>query len=218
MDKQEIIKQTASYVKEILEGEGSGHDWWHIQRVRNLALNIGRKEDANLYVVEMASLLHDVGDPKLYGGDKTIAPIMIGRKLSELGVEGKEKDDIMYIIGNMSFSKHLDGKEVKKSVEFQCVQDADRLDAIGAIGIARCFAYGGHKGRVLYNPDVKAREGLSSEVYHATSADTLSHFQEKLLLLKNLMNTATAKRMAEERHKFMESFLMRFHNEWEGKL
>jgi len=225
MDKQAIIEQTAGYVKGILEGEGSGHDWWHIQRVRNLALAIGREEKADLYIVEMAALLHDIGDPKLCDGDKTVAPKLIGGKLAELGVEKSEREQIMYVISNMSFSKYLDGKEVKKSIEFKCVQDADRLDAIGATGIARCFAYGGYKGRVLYDPKVKPREELTSEAYHATSVntdtlntDTLSHFYEKLLLLKDLINTNTAKMMAKERHRFMEDFLSRFHQEWEGKL
>jgi len=218
MDKAKLIEQTADYVRRTLEGEGSGHDWWHIHRVRNLALVIGKEEKADLYIVEMAALLHDIGDPKQYNGDITIAPKLIGEKLNELDVKEAEKNKIMYIIGNMSFSKHLSCKEVEKSIEFQCVQDADRLDAIGAMGIARCFAYGGHKGRVIYDPAVKPRKKLSSEDYHSTSADTLSHFHEKLLLLKDLMNTKTAKEMAEKRHQFMEHFLNRFHNEWEGKL
>ena len=219
MNKSEILNKTEQYVKETLSGEGSGHDWWHIHRVRNLALTLGKEENADLFIVEMAALLHDIGDPKLHGGDTTVAPRLISSKLQELNVDDEEKRHIMYIIAHMSYSKHLQGKDVEKSREFMVVQDADRLDAIGAIGIARCFAYGGNKGRIMYDPEFKPDVNMTAEEYTKgrKGNHTINHFYEKLLLLKDLMNTETAKRMAEERHLFMENYLQQFYEEWDGK-
>jgi len=219
MDKTLILQKTEQYVKETLSGESSGHDWWHIHRVRTIALTLGREENTDLFIVEMAALLHDIGDPKLHGGDTTIAPRLIGSWLDSVSVQEEDKEKIMHIIAHMSFSKHLQGKEVDKSKEFMIVQDADRLDAIGAVGIARCFSYGGHKGRIMYDPHVKAEDNITAEQYTngRKGNHTINHFYEKLLLLKKLMNTETAKRMAEERHLFMERYLEQFYEEWDGK-
>ena len=218
MNKQSILQQTEQYVRKELSGESSGHDWWHIHRVRNLALSIAREEETDLFIVEMAALLHDIGDPKLYDDDTTIAPKLIGSKLDELGVVDPERKSIIYIIGNMSFSKSLEGKEVDKSKEFMVVQDADRLDAIGAVGIARTFAFGGNKNRLIYDPNILPNSNLTPDQYRKAEGHTINHFYEKLFLLKDRMNTDTAKKMAGERHKFMESFLEQFYGEWDGKL
>ena len=212
-----MIQETIGFVKNELEGADSGHDWWHVLRVYNLARHIAEEEGADRFIVEMAALLHDVGDPKLHDGDETVAPRLIGGWLDELGLEKDKKDHIMHIIENMSFSKHLDGKKVEKSTEFKVVQDADRIDGIGAIGIARTFAYGGHKGREIYNPDKQFKEGLTKEEYRKANDPTINHFYEKLLKLKELMNTKTGKKIAEGRHEFMELFLKQFYDEWEGR-
>ncbi len=220
MDQNTILKKTEEYVRKTLEGEGSGHDWWHIDRVRNLALQIAKEEkDVTLYIVEMAALLHDIGDPKLHQGDTTVAPKLIGSWLDTVNVEDFVKKDVLYITTNLSFSKSLEGKEIQKSKEFMVVQDADRLDAAGAIGIARAFAFGGYKGRIMYDPNVKPNENLTAEEYvgGGKNAPTINHFYEKLLLLKDLMNTETAKKMAEDRHQFMEQYLQQFYAEWKGE-
>jgi uncharacterized protein len=214
----EIISKTTNFVKQQLEGDSSGHDWWHIHRVRNLALTISKNEQGvDIFIVEMAALLHDVGDPKLHGGDTTIAPRIIGNFLNTLNITTEQKEHIMHIIAHISYSKHLKGEEVHKTIEFQIVQDADRLDAIGAIGIARTFSYGGHKGREMHNPNIKPNQNLNTEQYQKAKDPTINHFYEKLLLLKNLMNTTTAKQMAQERHLYMKQYLKRFFSEWDGK-
>jgi uncharacterized protein len=215
---QEIISKTTEFVKQQLAGDSSGHDWWHIHRVKNLALTIAKQETGvKLFIVEMAALLHDVGDPKLHGGDTTIAPKLIGDFFSTLELNPEQVKHIMHIISYMSFSKHLSGTQVEKSLEFQIVQDADRLDAIGAVGIARTFAYGGSKGQPMYDPNIKPNTGLDAKTYHTNKDPTINHFYEKLLLLKDLMNTATAKQMAQERHTYMERYLEQFYEEWDGK-
>jgi uncharacterized protein len=219
MQKSEIIEKTKAYVKNHLEGESSGHDWWHIYRVWKLALHIAQQEEVvDLFIVQIAALLHDIGDPKLHGGDTTVAPRLIGAWLKKVGIVGEDREHIMHIIGHMSFSKHLGGKHVEKSKEFMIVQDADRLDAIGSVGIGRTFAYGGNKGITMHDPTVSVRKKVSAEQYHGTGGSTVNHFYEKLFLLKDLMNTKTAKKMAEQRHQFMENFLSQFYDEWEGKI
>ncbi|GAB3531450.1 HD domain-containing protein [Pontibacter brevis] len=214
--QEEIIAATAAYVKELLSGEGSGHDWWHIYRVWNNAKSIAPHEDADMYVVELAALLHDIGDHKFHNGDETVGPRMAREWLQQHEVEGETIDHICEIIKDLSF-KGAGTSSVMKTTEGCVVQDADRLDAIGAIGIARTFAYGGHKNRELYNPHIKPELHDSFEKYKASTAPTINHFYEKLLLLKDRMHTDTARQLAEARHRYMESFLEQFYAEWEGE-
>ncbi len=216
MDKQLIIDRTVEYVRQELEGESSGHDWWHVHRVWNMARRLAREEGAYIFVVEMASLLHDVGDKKLHGGDESVTPKMIDAWLDEVGVGGLRRDHIQYIVKNLSYSAHLEGHKIRMSRDLMVVQDADRLDAMGAIGVGRTFAFGGHKGNIMYHPKVAPNEMLTKEEYDNAVGTTVNHFYEKLLKLKDLMNTDTAKKIAEERHTFMETFLERFYKEWEG--
>lgn len=215
MSQKEILIKTEEYIKTQFSGEGTGHDWWHIHRVKNLALNIAKKEKADLFIVELASLLHDLGDHKFHKGiDKSAE---LSRKwLSELGVEEEIIKQICEIVSGVSYKGA--GVETKmQSIEGKIVQDSDRLDAIGAIGIARTFAYGGSKGNEFYNPDIKPVLHNSFKDYKKSTAPVINHFYEKLLLLKDRLNTETAKHIALERHKFMESYLERFYNEWDGK-
>jgi uncharacterized protein len=218
MDKNSIIEETRKYVEQELTGEGSGHDWYHIERVWNLAKRIGLEEGCDMYIVEMSALLHDIGDPKLYAGDTTVAPRMIGAWLDKMSVDSGAREHIMHIIGHMSFSKSLEGKITQKSKEFMVVQDADRLDALGAVGIARCLVYSGHKGRPIWNPSDKIREGMSVEEYRGDGGSAIGHFYEKLFKLKDQMNTATGKRLAEGRHSVMELYVEQLMSEWEGEL
>ncbi len=211
--QQKIIADTEEYVKQTFEGESSGHDWWHINRVRGLALKIAGSEGGNLFIIEMAALLHDLDDWKLNGkgcGQR------VGVWLDKLGVSAWESARIIEVVGQVSFKGA--GVETKAtSQEARIVQDADRLDAIGAIGIARTFAYGGSKGRLIYDPGVVPEMYQSFEAYKKTTAPTINHFYEKLLLLKDRLNTGAAKKMAVARHGFMEQFLERFFNEWDNK-
>jgi uncharacterized protein len=212
----QILEQTAEHVRQMLAGDSSGHDWWHIERVRAMALAIGRGEGADLHVVELAALLHDIADWKFHGGDDDLGPRRAAEWLSGLDVEPAVIEHVSEIIRQVSFK----GAEVATpmhSLEGQVVQDADRLDAVGAIGIARAFAYGGHAGRALYDPAVAAEGHVSFEAYKKNSGPTINHFHEKLLLLKDRMNTPTARRLAEGRHQFMVDFLRRFHAEWNAE-
>jgi uncharacterized protein len=199
-----------------MSGEGSGHDWWHVYRVWQSAIRIGEGEGADLYVVQIAALLHDLGDQKFQGGDETVGPRMAREWLESLDAAPVVIDHVCEIIRDLSF-KGANVQTPMRTLEGRVVQDADRLDAIGAIGIARAFAYGGHKGRELYDPNVPPEIHGSFEAYKSSSAPTINHFYEKLLLLKEGMNTDTARRAAEERHRFMESFLAQFYAEWEGR-
>jgi len=218
MDEQQILVTTQNFVKKQLEGEGSGHDWWHIERVRTMALYIAQEEGGcDLFIVEMAALLHDVADPKLHGGDNSQARRELHSFVDGLGLEQKVRDHILYIVENSSFSRSLEGKDTNKTKEFMIVQDADRLDALGAIGIARCFMYSGHKNIVMHDPLVIPRENLTKQEYKGTQGTAVNHFYEKLFLLKDLMNTATAREVAQGRHRFMDEFLKRFEEEWYGK-
>lgn len=216
MDKEEVVKQTAQYARKTLEGEGSGHDWWHVQRVWNNAVNIAKKEKADIFVIELAALLHDIADWKFYGGDDSVGPQKAREWLEKLNVEEDIISHVCEIIKELSF-KGAGVKSRIRTKEGMVVQDADRLDAMGAIGVARAFAYGGHKGREIYHPEIKPVMHESFEQYKNTVGTTVNHFYEKLLLLKDLMNTETGKKIAEERHKYMEQYLDRFFNEWEGK-
>jgi uncharacterized protein len=203
-------------VRGLLSGEGSGHDWFHIERVRNVALAIAREEGADLFVVELAALLHDVADWKFAGGDHEAGPRAAREWLKSLGVPQPTIDHVTTVIAGLSF-KGAGVETPMSTIEGRCVQDADRLDAIGAIGIARAFAYGGHKGRAMYDPDVPPQPHASFEAYKKNTGPTINHFYEKLLLLKARMNTETGKRLAEQRHAVLEEFLEEFFAEWVGE-
>ena len=214
MQSDGLVSITAAWVKETLEGAEAGHDWWHIQRVWNNAITLAKGEDADLFIVEMAALLHDIADSKFHNGNEEIGPQKALEFLNTLHVPEETTHRIVDIIRNISFKG---GHGVTPdSIEFKIVQDADRLDAMGAIGIDRAFHYGGFKNRELYNPEVPPRPGMSKEEYKSSTAPTINHFYEKLLLLKDRMNTRTGKMMAEERHRFMEQYLQQFYSEWEG--
>lgn len=214
-NKQEIISKTADHVKSILLGESSGHDWWHIQRVWKLAKTIGEKENADLFIVELAAILHDIADWKFADGDEEVGPKLAREWLVPLGVDEKEIDHITEIIKDLSY-KGAKVKTSMKTLEGKVVQDADRLDAMGAIGIARCFAYGGHKGREIYNPEIKPQMHDTADAYKNNKSPSINHFYEKLLLLRDLINTESAKVIAQERHDFMEKYLEEFYKEHEG--
>jgi uncharacterized protein len=211
----DIIQQTIEYVKREFQDDSSGHDWWHIQRVWKNAVQIAKIEDADLFTVELAALLHDLDDWKLSpgGGD---APVRAAAWLEQMGVAAEVSAHVCMIITQLSFKGA--GVENKIStLEGRVVQDADRLDAIGAVGIARAFAYGGHKGRAMYDPAQPPEMHESFEQYKNSRSASLNHFYEKLFLLKDLMNTPTARRIAEERHAYMEEFVERFLLEWQGR-
>ena len=216
MDEEAILKQTEEYIKNKLAGEGSGHDWWHVYRVRNNALHIAEHEKVDLFVVQLAALLHDISDWKFNEGNDDVGPQLARELLQKLQVEEKVISHVCEIIKEISF-KGAGVKTPMHTPEDMVTQDADRLDAIGAVGIARTFAYGGHKGREIHNPDIKPEMHDSFDKYKNNTGPTINHFYEKLLLLKDLMNTKTANKIAEERHQFMEEFLGRFYDEFEGK-
>ena len=215
MEKELIVIQTADFMKSELTGEGSGHDWWHVYRVWKNAVQIAKREDVDLFVVELAALLHDIADWKFNDGNEDIGPQLAREWLESLNVEENEISNVCQIIQDISFK----GSGVvtnMKTQEGKIVQDADRLDAMGAIGIGRAFAYGGSKGREMYNPDLKPEKHNSLEQYKKSQSSSINHFYEKLLLLKELMNTDTAKKIAEKRHVVMLNYLDDFLQEWEG--
>lgn len=216
MEKAEIIDKTMGYVKEVLSGAESGHDWFHIQRVYNNALKIAETEKVNSFVVALGALLHDIADSKFYHGDETIGPKMARELLEKLEVEDTIIEQIEGIIRNISFKNTLSTSDQASfdSPELRVIRDADRLDAIGAIGIARAFNYGGFKNRKLYDPEIPPSLKQSKESYKNAAAPTINHFYEKLLLLKDQMHTTAGKKMAEQRHHFMEKFLEEFYKEW----
>jgi len=214
--KQQIINKTVSFVKNTLADAEGGHDWWHIYRVWKLSKCLAKDEDVDLFVVELGALLHDIADYKFYEGNEEIGPQKARNFLSSLKVEPKIIEHVENIVANISF-KGGNHEQKFKSIELDVVQDADRLDAIGAIGIARTFNYGGHKEREIYNPNIKPNLKMSKEEYKKNHSSTINHFYEKLLLLKDRMNTKTGKKIAEQRHKFMENFLDEFYKEWEGE-
>lgn len=217
MKQEEVIRKTAAYVKRTLQGEGSGHDWWHIVRVRNTALHIAMAEQANLFTVELAALLHDIADWKFNGGDPSKGANVARTWLRDRNVSDEITEHVADIIEGLSFKGA--GVETRmETLEGRIVQDADRLDAMGAIGIARAFAYGGHKGREIHNPNIKPQKHKSFKAYKNSTGSSINHFYEKLLLLKDRMNTEPAKAHAESRHQYMEEFLNRFHQEWSGEL
>ncbi|MGX5816673.1 HD domain-containing protein [Chitinophaga lutea] len=213
---QSITSQTADYVKRELAGAEGGHDWWHIYRVWQTARRIGEQEKTDPLVVEMAALLHDIADPKFHNGDEQLGPAKAVAYMQSLGLDAHTVQHVENIIRYMSFKNSLEGPSFY-SREMGVVQDADRLDAIGAIGIARAFNYGGFRNRALYTPGLAPNLAMDKETYKHSDAPTINHFYEKLLLLRDRMNTGAGRRMAEERHAFMESYLERFYKEWEGE-
>ena len=217
MIEEHLIEATKTFVKNTLENAEGGHDWFHTLRVYNNALLISKHEDVEPLVVELGALLHDIADSKFHAGDETIGPKLAREFLFKHNVDSMVIEHVVNIIKNISFKNSLDKNLSFTSKELEVIQDADRLDAIGAIGIARCFNYGGFKNRQLYNPDIKPNLKMTKEEYKNSNAPTINHFYEKLLLLKDRMNTNTGKRIASDRHAFMELFLKQFYNEWEGK-
>ena len=214
---QEIISTTKSFVKDTLTGVEAGHDWHHIHRVYLNAMHIAQQEpSADMFVVELASLLHDIADAKLHGGDEDIGPRTARNFLESIKVEEDTIAHVENIIRHISFRTNIDGQKWS-SLELEIVQDADRLDALGAIGIARMFNYGGHKNRPLYDPEIKPNLNLTKEEYKSTQGTTFNHFYEKLLLLKDKMNTKTGKEIAQARHEYMETFIKQFLAEWSGE-
>lgn len=213
---KEIINNTIVFVKQKLENAEAGHDWFHIERVYKNALLISKNENCDTTIVELGALLHDIADSKFHEGDETVGPKTARTFLESQKVNQDIINHVIQIIENISFKG---GNFEKKfnSIELEIVQDADRLDAIGAIGVARTFNYGGYKNRQLYNPDIQPNLKMTVEEYKKSEAPTINHFYEKLLLLKDKMNTTTGKQIAQERHAFMENFLEQFHSEWNGE-
>ena len=211
-----IIDNTILFVKQQLENAEGGHDWFHIERVYKNALLIAEGEDCDLTVVKLGALLHDIADSKFHGGDETVGPKTARTFLESQNVKEETILHVIAIIENISFKG---GNFEKKfnSKELEIVQDADRLDAIGAIGIARTFNYGGFKNRPLYNPNIQPNMSMNKEEYKNSESPTLNHFYEKLLLLKDKMNTETGKKIAQKRHDFMVTFLSQFYAEWDGQ-
>ncbi|MBC8062517.1 MAG: HD domain-containing protein [Clostridiaceae bacterium] len=215
MEKELIIYKTKEYIRARMEGEATGHDWWHVLRVYKTSKYIGEKENADMFIVELAALLHDISDWKFNNGNSDIGVKLASEWLKTLEVEAGVISQVANIIGTLSF-KGGTVSSFQQTIEGRVVQDADRLDAIGAIGIARTFAYGGYKGREIYNPDIKAEIYKSFDEYKSKDGTTINHFYEKLLLLKDLMNTETGKVLANQRHEFMEGFLAEFYKEWDS--
>jgi len=215
-NQQIIIQKTADFVKEQLKGAESGHDWWHIERVWNNCKAILKTEKADRLVCELTALLHDIADSKFHAGDEQIGPKVAGDFLQTLAVDLATIEHVQQIILNMSFKASL-GEVTFHSKELEIVQDADRLDAIGAIGIARAFNYGGFKNREIHNPSCAYISNQTKEEYKNSDGPTINHFYEKLLLLKDKMNTESAKQIAAKRHVYMEGFLQQFYREWDGK-
>ncbi|WP_127140519.1 HD domain-containing protein [Flagellimonas marinaquae] len=215
--ENQLIQNTITFVKEELNNAEGGHDWFHIQRVFNTSKLLLKHEEGNSLVVQLAALLHDIADPKFHNGDEQIGPQTAKIFLEAQNVDNETKEHVVNIIRHMSFKNTLEqGGERFTSKEMDIVQDADRLDAIGAIGIARAFNYGGFKNRELYNPAIPPNLNMTKEEYKKSKAPTINHFYEKLLLLKDGMRTPTGKKLAEKRHEFMLGYLEQFYREWNG--
>lgn len=217
MNDSLIIADTITFVKKELENAEGGHDWFHIERVYKNAVLISKTEKVDSFIVSLGALLHDIADSKFYNGDEAIGPKKASDFLNYKKVPEAVVAHVIKIIENISF-KGGNKKQKFFSNELAVVQDADRLDALGAIGIARCFNYGGYKNRKLYDPEIKPNLNMSPEVYKASDSPTINHFYEKLLLLKDKMNTKTGKKIAQKRHKYLKGFLEQFYREWEGEL
>jgi uncharacterized protein len=216
MINPDLIDKTILFVKEKLENAEGGHDWFHIERVYKNALLISKNEVCNSGIVQLGALLHDIADSKFHDGDETVGPRIAREFLESENVDEEIITHVVNIIENISYKG---GNFEKKfsSIELDVVQDADRLDAIGAIGIARTFNYGGFKNRALYDPNIAPNSSMTKEEYKKNDSPTLNHFYEKLLLLKDKMNTQTGKEIAQERHRYMAGFLAQFYAEWEGE-
>ncbi|HVW98492.1 MAG TPA: HD domain-containing protein [Mucilaginibacter sp.] len=212
MKNDNVIAETEAFVRQTLENAEGGHDWWHIYRVWQNAKRIAETEQVDMRVVELAALLHDIADAKFHDGDEEIGPRVAGEFLTSKQVEPGIIHHVQQVIRHISFKSGF-GNEAFRSAELDVVQDADRLDAIGAIGIARAFNYGGFKGREIYNPGIKPNLNLTKEQYKNSTAPTINHFYEKLLLLKDKMNTATGRKLAAQRHEFMLAYLDQFFSE-----
>ena len=210
------IESCIAFVKKTLSGAEGGHDWFHIERVWKNAKLIASGEECDMEVVELAALLHDIADSKFHGGDEEIGPRKAREYLTTAGIGSRKVNHIVAIIENVSFKGGHNARN-HSSIELDIVQDADRLDAIGAIGIARTFNYGGFKNRAIYDPAIAPNLNMTKEEYKKSTAPTINHFYEKLLLLKDLMNTESGKRIAEQRHGFMEAYLDQFYGEWNGQ-
>ncbi len=215
MTHSEIVEKTINYVKSNLTGAEGGHDWFHVERVFVNTIRIAREEKVDILVVSLAALLHDIADSKFHNGDETIGPSLAREFLTSLNLAPQVIKHVLQIIKNISFKNSFSPskKTPFNSLELQVVQDADRLDAMGAIGIARAFNYGGFMNRALYNPEILPKPNMTKEEYKNSNAPTINHFYEKLLLLKDRMNTDTGKKLAEERHRFMLVFLEQFYKE-----
>lgn len=208
-----LIENTVEFVKEKLKGAEAGHDWYHIERVWKLSKKIAATEECNIEVVELAALLHDIADPKFHNGDETLA-LKVSREFLENQHSSEDIiEKVLFIIKNISFKNRAEAPE-NLPIELKIVQDADRIDAIGAIGIARTFNFGGFKNNLMYDPEIKPKLNMSKEEYKKSDGTTINHFYEKLLLLKDLMNTQKGKEIAAERHDFMLRFLDQFYKEW----
>lgn len=216
ISEEEIINKTIAFVKDELQNAEGGHDWFHIKRVFKNALLISKNEDVDLAVVSLGALLHDIADYKFHDGDETVGPTKARKFLQSQNLSEEKIQHVVNIIENISF-KGGNIDQTFYSKELDVIQDADRLDAIGAIGIARTFNYGGFKNRKMYDPDIKPDLNMTPEEYKISNAPTINHFYEKLLLLKDLMNTETGRKIAEDRHLFMEQFLEQFYAEWNGE-
>lgn len=216
LSNSDLIEHTITFVKEQLEQAEGGHDWFHTERVYKTAMTLAKEEGADMQTVALAALLHDIADSKFNDGDETIGPRKAREFLKENRVDEKVISQVVNIIKYMSFKNSFEEGGFD-SLELRVVQDADRLDAIGAIGIARAFNYGGFKNRGLYNPEIKPNLNMTKEEYKKSTAPTINHFYEKLLLLKDKMHTKTGRQMAAGRHAFMEAYLSQFYSEWEGK-
>lgn len=210
---REIIDRIGAEIQARFKNESSGHDWWHIHQVWQMAILIGKAEGGDMHVIELAALLHDVADWKFYDGNDTMGPRVARSMMDHYGIPADVIDHVCEIIATLSF-KGAGVPTPMRTLEGKIVQDADRLEALGAIGIARCFAYGGHAGRAIYDPDQPVTMHQTKEAYITAKGSGINHFFEKLLLIKDRMNTATAKKIAEHRHEFMEQFLEEFFQEW----
>ncbi len=207
------ISKTVDFVKEKLKGAEAGHDWYHIERVWKLSMKLAENQNCNLEVVQLGALLHDIADPKFHNGDETLALAISEEFLRSEGVDEKTIQEVLFIIQHLSFKNRGSVPDVLP-IELQLVMDADRLDAIGAIGIARTFNFGGFKNNLMYDPEISPNLNMTKEAYKKSNGTTINHFYEKLLLLKDLMNTPKAKEIAEQRHQFMLDFLDQFYQEW----
>tara|TARA_R110001632_G_scaffold102272_3_gene210339 strand:+ start:387 stop:1043 length:657 start_codon:yes stop_codon:yes gene_type:complete len=214
MDKIKIVDNTIAFVKETLQGAEGGHDWFHIERVFKNAILIAKDENVDPFVVSLGALLHDIADAKFYNGDETIGPKKARSFLETQKVDEEIIVHIENIIKFISFKSSFESGEKFTSLELNVIQDADRLDAIGAVGIARCFNYGGYKNRALYDPEIPPNLQMTKEEYKNSTSPTINHFYEKLLILKDHMNTKIGKRIAAESHTYMEGFLKQFYDEW----